>query len=148
VHPFPHRYTVSASAEPAGEVAVASAGLEALRTAPPIEFDGPGDRWSPETLLCGAIADCFVLTFRAIARATNLEWLNVEVEVVGTLEREGRNSRFTRFDLEARLSIPPHADREAAERALQKAESGCLISNSLAGERHLTTSIDVVAAVS
>ena len=146
MHAFPHHYTVSASAEPEGEVAVASAGLEPLRSAPPVEFGGPGDRWSPETLLCGALADCFVLTFRAISRATLLEWLSLDVEVVGTLDREGRNSRFTRFDVQARLRIAAEGDREAAERALHKAEAGCLISNSLSGQRHLTVMIEAIAA--
>lgn len=144
--PFPHHYTVSASAEPEGDVAVASAGLEPMHTAPPVEFDGPGDRWSPETLLCGALADCFVLTFRAIARASKLPWLSLEVEVLGTLEREGGNSRFTRFDVEARLRIPVEGDPEAAERALHKAEAGCLISNSLTGARHLVVAIEKIAA--
>jgi len=146
MHPFPHHYTVSASAEPEGDVAVASAGLEPMRTAPPVEFDGPGGRWSPETLLCGALADCFVLTFRAIARATKLPWQSLEVEVVGTLEREGRDSRFTRFDIEARLRIPAEGDHEAADRALHKAEAGCLVSNSLTGQRFLTVAIEQVAA--
>lgn len=145
--PFPHQYTVSASAEPEGEVAVASAGLQPMRTAPPLEFDGPGDRWSPETLLCGALADCFVLTFRAIARATKLPWLSLEVEVLGTLEREGGNSRFTRFEVEARLRIPVETDPGTAERALHKAEAGCLISNSLSGQRHLVVVIESIAAV-
>jgi organic hydroperoxide reductase OsmC/OhrA len=146
VKPFPHHYTVSASAEPDGDVAIASTGLEPLRSAPPVEFDGPGDRWSPETLLCGALADCFVLTFRAIARATKLPWLSLEVEVLGTLEREDRNSRFTRFDVEARLRIPVEGDGEAATRALHKAEAGCLISNSLTAQRFLTVAIEQVAA--
>ena len=66
--PYPHHYQVAASAGVEGEVLLASAGLEPINTAPPVEFDGPGNRWSPETLLVGAIADCFILTFRAVAR--------------------------------------------------------------------------------
>lgn len=141
MHPFPHRYVVSASAEPEGDVAVASAGLVPMHSAPPVEFDGPGDRWSPETLLCGALADCFVLTFRAIARARHLPWMSLDVEVLGTLEREGRDSRFTRFDLEARLRIAPETDAAVAERALHQAETGCLIGNSLTAPQHLTVVI-------
>jgi organic hydroperoxide reductase OsmC/OhrA len=147
VHAFPHHYAVSASAEPQGDVAVASAGLEGLSTAPPAQFDGPGDRWSPETLLCGALADCFVLTFRAIARASALPWISLDVDVVGTLDREDRQSRFTRFDVQARLRIAADADAEAALRALHKAEAGCLISNSLSGEHCLTAVVDRLAAV-
>lgn len=145
MHPFPHRYVVSASAEPEGYVAVASAGLDPLHSAPPVEFDGPGDRWSPETLLCGALADCFVLTFRAIARARQLPWVSIEVEVLGTLERVERNSRFTRFDVEARLRVPPGADFEAADRLLHLVEAGCLIGNSLTAPRHLVVAIEAVA---
>jgi len=57
MHPYPHLYTVQASASPEGDVPLACAGLPTLTTAPPAEFDGPGDRWSPETLLVGAVAD-------------------------------------------------------------------------------------------
>ena len=146
MHPFPHRYVVSASAEPEGDVAVASAGLEPMHTAPPVEFDGPGDRWSPETLLCGALADCFVLTFRSVARARGFAWVSLDVEVRGTLERENRNSKFTRFDIEARLRIPTVGDAEAAGRLLHQAEAGCLISNSLVGERQLAVVVEAIAA--
>ena len=45
-----------------------------MHSSAPVEFDGPGDRWSPETLLIAAIADCFILTFRAIACATRMDW--------------------------------------------------------------------------
>ena len=57
MHPYPHHYTVHARAEHIGDVDVSAEGLPTLRTAPPVEFDGPGDRWSPETLLCAALLD-------------------------------------------------------------------------------------------
>lgn len=141
---FPHHYQVAASAAPEGEVVLSSTGLEDLRSAPPIEFDGPGDRWSPETLLIGAIADCFILTFRAVARASHIPWLDLNVDVVGTLEREQGNSRFTRYNLRAKLRVPAGSSFEAAERALHKAEAGCLISNSLSGSVQLDVDIDAV----
>jgi len=75
-----------------------------------------------------------------------LPWSTLDVEVVGTLEREGRNSRFTRVDIHARLGIAAEADRELFEHALQRAEEGSLISNSLSAERHLQVSIEAVAA--
>ena len=74
MHPYPHLYTVQASANPTGDVPVTSAGLPALATAPPAEFDGPGDRWSPETLLVAAVADCLLLSFRGVARANKFAW--------------------------------------------------------------------------
>ena len=142
---YPHHYKVASTAGPDGDVVLSSAGLESLRSAPPLEFDGPGDRWSPESLLVGAIADCFVLTFRAVARAGKLQWVSLQCEVEGTLERETGATRFTGFQVRARLGVPAGTDVEMAQRALHKAEQGCLISNSLSGTRQLTASVDIVA---
>lgn len=145
MHPFPHHYRVTSSAAAEGEVTLTSAGLAALQTMPPVEFDGPGGLWSPETLLVGAMADCFVLTFRAVARASKISWQSLECAVEGVLEREQGNSRFTRFVVRAHLRLAAGGDVEAAEKALHKAEHGCLISNSLRGERMLETRIDIAA---
>ena len=74
---LPHHYQVNASAEVDGNVVLKADDLPQIITAPPAEFGGPGDQWSPETLLVGAVANCFVLTFRAIARASKLDWSNL-----------------------------------------------------------------------
>ena len=77
---FPHQYKITAVARPVGDVAIAGERLPNLLSAPPAEFDGPGDRWSPETLQAAAVADCFVLTFRAIAKLSKLPWLSLACE--------------------------------------------------------------------
>ena len=140
---FPHVYRVAASASVVGEVLLSCEGLTPLPSAPPLEFDGPGDRWSPETLLVAAIADCFVLTFRAIARANRMGWLALDCDVTGTLEREQGNSRFTTYLVHARLTVPAGADVAQARAALEKAEHGCLISNSLNGIVKLDSEVEV-----
>jgi len=147
MQPYPHRYLVTAATGREGEVILASAGLAPLHSAPPIEFDGPGNRWSPETLLVGAIADCFVLTFRAIARAGKLPWDSLDCDVEGLLERNEGVSRFTEFTVRARLSVPVGTDEQAAQQALHKAEKSCLISNSLSAERTFSATVVVDAVV-
>jgi len=142
---YPHLYRVAAKAAPEGEVLLSSAGLQDLHSAPPAEFDGPGDRWSPETLLAGAIIDCFILTFRAVARAGKLPWISLDCDIEGTLERDQGVTRFTGFRINARLGVPAGADVEAAERAMHKAEANCLISNSLLAHPELTASVVTVA---
>jgi organic hydroperoxide reductase OsmC/OhrA len=137
MHPYPHSYSVSASGQASGLVRIGSPGLAELATAPPSQFDGPGDQWSPETLLCAAVADCFILTFRALARAARLEWLQLECRVEGTLERVERVAQFTRFATFATLAIATTTDAEQARKLLGQAEHSCLISNSLRGERVL-----------
>jgi peroxiredoxin-like protein len=138
---LPHHYGVAASAGPQGEVELAAARLEPIRSAGPAEFGGPGDRWSPETLLVAAVADCFILTFRAIATASKLPWTALKCEVVGKLDRSDGAMRFTEFTINARLDVPRDTSGEKARRLLEKAEAGCLISNSLSGAKHLETTV-------
>lgn len=140
---FPHRYHAAADAVPNGDIQLTSNDLPALRTASPAEFGGPGDRWSPETLLTGAVADCFILTFRAVARASKLPWDGLHVEVDGTLDRLDKVTQFTGFNVTARLDVPEGVDTAAAERALEKAERNCLISSSLKGAVHLHSHVRV-----
>ncbi len=140
---FPHVYHATADAVSEGDIQVSGNGLPVLRTASPAEFGGPGDRWSPETLLSAAVADCFILTFRAVARASKLPWEGLHVDVTGTLDRVDRVTQFTGFELTARLDVPEGADSAAAEKALERAERNCLISNSLKGAVHLHTHVHV-----
>lgn len=146
MHPFPHHYSVSAQCLTAGSVTLRSAGIPDLASNGPKEFDGPGDLWSPETLLCGAVADCFNLSFRAVAAASKFAWTSLDCEVVGTLDRIERVSQFTRFDLKARLQVPAGADLARAQQLLEKSKAVCLISSSLKGEIHLATEIVPAAA--
>ena len=141
MHPFPHLYRARAVASREGDVELRSEGLEPIVSRPPVQFDGPGDRWSPETLLCAALADCLLMTFRAIARVSRVDWRSLELSVEGRLEREQGNSHFTHFDVEAVLQVPQGANVAAAERALHKAEAGCLISNSLRATRELRAQV-------
>ncbi len=143
MHPFPHRYTVSAVVRPDGDVPLSTDGVRVIESAPPKEFDGPGNQWSPEGLLTAAVADCFVLGFRAIAAASKFAWINLEARTEGTLDRVEGRMRFTRFDTHAKLQVPPGADVERAKKLLEKAESTCLVANSLSSERHLTVDVAI-----
>jgi organic hydroperoxide reductase OsmC/OhrA len=146
MHPYPHLYRVTAAAAAAGNIQLVSGRLAPLRSDSPAEFDGPGDLWSPETLLVGAVGDCFILTFRAIARASGLPWVSLTCDVAGTLERIDHVTQFTRFDVTARLTVDAAGDADHARRLLEKAERDCLITNSLKGEVHFDAVIDVAPA--
>ena len=140
---YPHRYVVDAEAAATGTVAVGAAGLPTLATASPPQFDGPPGYWSPEAFLVAAVADCYVLSFRAVARAAGFEWKGLSCRVEGVLERVSGVTQFTRFTTTARLRAPRGVDRERAREILERAEKVCLIANSLRGERLLE--IEVLA---
>jgi len=141
MNPYPHTYIASAEAANAGFVAVTSPEVAAIETAAPPEFDGPRGVWSPETLLCASVADCFILTFRAVARAAHVEWLRLECRVEGVLDRVERTSQFTKFTTFAKVSVPMGTDPAKARALLERAEQGCLIANSLRGTRALETEV-------
>jgi organic hydroperoxide reductase OsmC/OhrA len=143
MHPFPHRYVVNAAVRPVGDVPLSTDGVRIIESAPPKEFDGPGNQWSPEGLLTAAVADCFVLTFRAIAAASKLSWVSLESRTQGTLDRVDGKMRFTRFDTHAKLQLAEGADIERARKLLERAELTCLVANSLNSERHLTVEVAI-----
>ena len=61
----------------------------------------------------------------------------------GTLDRIDRVTQFTHFDLRARLTVPAGTDPDLARRVMDKAERGCLITNSLKAPVRLAPEIDV-----
>jgi organic hydroperoxide reductase OsmC/OhrA len=129
---YPHRYEVNAAADAEGNVLVRSQGLPTLTTAPPPQFGGAGGQWSPETLLVAAAADCFILTFRAIASASKLPWRRFSCDAEGVLDRSDGIVRFTTLHLRAHLVVPTGVDTDRARHLLEKAEASCLVTNSLA----------------
>jgi len=131
VQDFPHHYVATAAAKRGGNVDVGSPGLVPMQSAGPAEFGGPGDLWSPETLLVAAVADCLILSFKAIARVSRTDWISLSCNVVGDLDRVDRVTKFTHFHIRARLQIPPGVSEEKAHKLLDKAERTCLVTNSM-----------------
>jgi len=140
---YPHHYLASASGGNQGSVVVSGEGLPDLDTQSPPQFGGPEGVWSPETMLSATVANCFVLSFRAIARASKFEWTSLECDVDGVLERPERSTFFTAFNIHAVLNVPDGSRTELAQRLLEKSEKICLITASLKAEITLTTNIQV-----
>ncbi len=142
---FPHYYRAQAHGYPQGNVDLSSDEAEIISSLPPVEFGGPGGKWSPETLLVAAVADCFILTFRAIASASKFDWLELVCEAEGTLDRVDKVTKYTSIQLRAKLTVAGNTSEEMATRLLEKAEANCLITNSLSASTRLD--IEVVTAV-
>ena len=141
MHPYPHTYIAAASGGPSGPVPVTAPGAPELATAAPPQFDGPEGFWSPETLLTASVANCFILTFRALSRAARLEWLRLECKVEALLEKVEGVTQFSKFTTVATLTVASGADPAKAKQLLEKAEHGCLVANSLRGKRTLEASV-------
>jgi peroxiredoxin-like protein len=129
--PLPHHYDVHLAGGPSGYAQLSAAGLPELSAAPPADYDGPGDAWSPEHLLLASIQACFLFTLRAVAHLSKVEFTALELDVSGTVNRQDGATRFTEIILRPRLTVTPGTDRERALRVLEKAEKACLVSASL-----------------
>src|ERR1035437_10936531 len=91
--PLPHQYDVHLTGGPAGYAQLSTPGVPDLRAAAPSDYDGPGDAWSPEHLLLAALQTCFLLTFRAIARVSKVEFACLGVPGAGGGGRVGGGRR-------------------------------------------------------
>ena len=143
--PFPHRYDVHLRGGPSGYAQISGEGLPALRTAPPADFDGPGDAWSPEHLLLAAVQACFLFTLRAIARHSKVEFVMLDLGTSGVVERTDGVTRFTEIVLRPRLTIPAGGDRERVRHLVEKVEKACLVSASLSTPVRVDAEIGVTA---
>jgi peroxiredoxin-like protein len=140
---FPHRYSITSAASSLGDVALSGDHLPTLSCAPPFEFDGPGDRWSPEELLVSAVAGCYVLTFRAVATVAKLPWMRIACDAEGLVDRIERTTQFIEMALRVRLEVPAGTDLALARQLLARAEHACLITNSLKGVVRLEAEVVV-----
>ncbi len=145
--PLPHLYTVEVSGGPTGYADLESPGLATLRVAAPVEYDGPGDAWSPEQLLVAAVASCFLLTFRALAAMSRLPFLHLAVAASGTVGKQEGGVRFTGIVLRPQLTLRSDADREQALRLLNRSEKVCLVTASLSTPVRLEPTIVEADAV-
>ena len=146
MHPFPNRYHVQAQGSASGSIRVTTPDAPALDTHAPPEFDGPPGYWSPESLLVASVADCYVLSFRAVARASKLEWSSLEVDVEGVLDRVEGVSRLVRSTAKPRLSIASPERETLARTVLDKAKRSCLVTNSLNAECDLVPTVTFAEA--
>lgn len=141
MEPFPHHYRVAARTGIDTKVTLTSEGLASFESTPPVEFDGDGTDWSPETLFVAAVADCYALSLKAVARASKLDWKALHCEAVGTLEQVDKVTQFTRIALQVELTVGSDTDESRAERVLRKAEEICLVTNSLTSEVTLDVTV-------
>jgi organic hydroperoxide reductase OsmC/OhrA len=140
---LPHQYNVMAKGRPDENLDLCIKNVPKLTVAAPVQFGGLGDEWSPEDLLMASIASCFILSFKAISRASKLSWVSMECETQGTLERLEGKTRFTKVITSAHLVIRATESAENAERLMHKAEQTCLVVNSLSSESALECKVSI-----
>jgi peroxiredoxin-like protein len=127
-----YTYKIKAASTMVRSGVVTGEGIEpSIAFSAPPEFRGIAGRWTPEHFLVTAVATCYVSTFSSMAEASRLEFLSLDLEAEGILEKEEAGWRFTGISLRPRLKVVQEENRERALRLLEKAKNGCLIARSL-----------------
>lgn len=129
-HPFPHRYETSLRWIRGREAVLKTDGAPEVAGAPPPQFDGPPERWSPEALLLSAAELCLMTTFLAVAERAKLTVADYQSRTEAALDKTAEGLAFTRVLIRVRLSV--YADDAArAQELLLKAKKHCIVSNAL-----------------
>lgn len=128
---LPHLYSATSQAGQSGCLTLSCDELPDIKCTAPEAFGGPGDEWSPEELLMASVSSCLILSFKAIARASKLEWVDITCHTEGKLDRVDRQTKFIELTSHVKLTVADIETRDKAEKLVHKAEQSCLISNSL-----------------
>jgi len=141
---FPHVYTTTTDGSSAQVLKLNCEGIPDTEVAAPPQFGGPAGYWSPEIFFSAAVSSCFILTFKAVARAMKLEWQTITVDADAYLDKESGGMRFTKVDIFVTLRVSTSDLQNEGLKALQKAKESCLITRSLNSEIVLHPMVEVI----
>lgn len=131
---FPHIYTTNAHGTNDPILKLTSENLPELQISPPTNFGGPEGYWNPEAFFSAAVSTCFILTFKSVARAMKLQWTDINVDADAYLDKQDSKLSFSKIDIFVTLIVPAGQSHDNYHKALVKAESSCLITNSIKAE--------------
>jgi organic hydroperoxide reductase OsmC/OhrA len=141
-----HTYRIRATSTTlrSGEVAALNVPGSIEFSAPP-EFMGRPGVWTPEDFFVASVVSCFVSTFSSMADLSKFNFVSLEVEAEGRLEKVDGAWKFVQVYLRPDLQIEHEKDRERGIRLLEKAEKGCLIARSISAETILEYTVVVIS---
>ena len=100
----------------------------------PPEFEGPGTGFSPEDIYAMALQNCFIATFKVFAEKSKLQYQTIAVESVLEVDRdEKKRPWMARIHLH--VTLAGAAQKENAQRILEKTSQSCMILNSVNTEK-------------
>ena len=129
------------------ELNTSAIGGGCIEVATPPEFPkGMPGIWSPEHLFTASVSSCLMTTFLAVAENSTLDFLKFRCNSKGKLDQVEGKFLMTEIILEPTVTILHEKDRERTERVLAKAETACLISNSIKSKVTMVSKIVVASS--
>lgn len=116
-------------------------GEPAVEAAIPPEFRGPGGGFSPEDLYAMALLNCFVATFKVLAKNSNLVYEEITAKGRLTVDRdEAGRPWMSHMGIRVELRVGA-GDKARGEQILKKTSGSCLILNSVRTEKQFEFSV-------
>jgi len=116
-----------------------------IEVATPPEFaKGMPDIWSPEHLFIASVSSCLMTTFLAIAENFGLEFESFSCNAVGKLEMVEGKYKMSEITLMPLLKIANDQSEEKALKVLTKAETACLITNSINSKIIFKPAVEII----
>ena len=129
-HPFPHNYGVRLAWKGGENCEILSAERPVLQGGPPAQFDGTEERWSPEHLVLAALSQCFMLTWIALNKRSQIPLKGWESTGESVLDKTKEGLVFTSFKIS--VTLKTDAGRvDEAKKLLELAKKHCIIANAL-----------------
>ena len=120
---------------------ISCAGKPDIQVATPPELKGHEGIWSPENVFVASANICLMTTFLAVAERAGLAFNSYESVAEGRLELVDGKFQFTAITLKPTISLAASSDAAKAKELIEKAESNCLISNSMKAKVSLEATI-------
>ena len=143
MEPYYYNVNVNWKSDRKGELSSPELSTTFEVATPPQFPKGMPDIWSPEHLFTAAVSSCLMTTFLSIAENSKLEFISFACPAKGKLEQVDGKFLMTEVILEPVVVVTKEADKEKAERILQKAEAACLISNSVKAKITMNPTIKI-----
>lgn len=119
------------------------AGKPDVQVATPPEFKGHEGIWSPEDLFVSSVEICTMTTFLAFAERAGLSFDSYDSEAEGRLEMVDGKLQFTTITVRPRITVRSESDQVKAKEIIEKAETMCLIANSIKAKVSVEPAISV-----
>ena len=128
-------------------IAKSDSAPNALHFTAPLQFGGLEGRWTPEDLLLASLASCYTTTFRALADYSSFDYADLEVEVIGTVQKAESGYSFRGIVVRPVLTIEHDEDEPRANTLLHKTQELCLVGRALSADHPLEPRIEIKKTV-
>ena len=141
---LPHSYAATVTRTGPSRATITAPTRPPLAGAPPPEFDGPPDIWSPEHLLLASLGLCLETTFDALANRAGLDVASWVALVEATLDRTPAGVALGGFRVHVTIEVAQH-DVLRAQDVLSRARHQCFVSNALRAPVEVTSTVRAIA---